>query len=155
VCRYQAWGPNTPEETRDFALTAERAWAERPQTRFPYAIVHDGVVVGNVEFKLHDSVMGEIGYLLHPAFQGRGIATTAARELLTIGFEQHGLHRIFATCDPRNVASAAVLRRLGMLHEGRMRQTHVIRDGWRDSDLYAILAPEWRAAGAAPRTSSA
>jgi hypothetical protein len=42
------------------------------------------------------------------------------------------------TCEPRNVASAAVIRKIGMRYEGRMRGTARIRDGWRDSDLYAI-----------------
>jgi RimJ/RimL family protein N-acetyltransferase len=41
------------------------------------------------------------------------------------------------------VASARVLAKVGMTHEGRMRETMLIRDGWRDSDLYAILEPEW------------
>ncbi|KUL31982.1 acetyltransferase [Actinoplanes awajinensis subsp. mycoplanecinus] len=155
VCVYQAWGPNTPDETREFARVAAQAWDERPQQRFPYAIVRDGRTVGNVELFLRSEGVGEIGYLVHPEFWGRGVATSAARELLTLGFTEHGLHRIFATCDPRNVASAAVLRRLGMRYEGRMRETHLIRDGWRDSDLYAILAPEWRGAVDVPRPSSA
>ena len=41
----------------------------------------------------------------------------------------------------RNVAS--VLRKLGMEHEGRLRHTLLLRDGWRDSDVYSILEPKW------------
>ena len=70
---------------------------------------------------------------------GRGLATEAARQLLRIGFVDHGLHRIAGTCDPRNVASGRVLQKIGMTYEGRMRETGRIRDGWRDSDLYSIL----------------
>ncbi|WP_239082634.1 GNAT family N-acetyltransferase [Actinoplanes teichomyceticus] len=143
-CRFQAWGPNTPEETEEYVRTAAAQWQRRPQSRLPYLVVHDGTVVGIAELKMHDRHRGEISYGIHPAWWGRGLATAAARELLDLGFSGHGLHRIFATCDPRNVASARVLRKLGMRHEGRMRETMLIRDGWRDSDLYAILAPEWR-----------
>ena len=80
----------------------------------------------------------------------------AARELLRLGFGEHGRHRIFGTCDPRNLASAAVLRKIGMRYEGRMRGTAYIRDGWRDSELYAILVDDrapavTRTALAAPR----
>jgi RimJ/RimL family protein N-acetyltransferase len=32
-----------------------------------------------------------------------------------------------------------------MTYEGRMRQTLLIRDGWRDSKIYSILEREWRA----------
>jgi hypothetical protein len=74
---------------------------------------------------------------------GTGRATAAGGRLVQLGFEEHNRHRIFATCDPRNVASAAVMRRLGMSYEGRMRETMLIRDGRRDSDLYSVLSHEW------------
>ncbi|MCL7460233.1 GNAT family protein [Micromonospora echinofusca] len=45
--------------------------------------------------------------------------------------------------DPRNLDSAAALRRIGMRYEGPMRGTAHIRDGWRDSDLYAVPADDW------------
>ncbi|MEU8820710.1 GNAT family protein [Actinoplanes sp. NPDC048796] len=63
--------------------------------------------------------------------------------LLNLAFHTFGRHRVHATCDPRNLASARVLTKLGMTHEGRLRETLLLRDGWRDSDLYAILTHEW------------
>ncbi|MEV7416049.1 GNAT family protein [Streptomyces sp. NPDC089919] len=77
----------------------------------------------------------------------RGVArvgTAIARELLARGFEQFELHRINATCDPRNLGSARVLGKLGMTGEGRHRHTALIRDGWRDSEMFSILEEEWR-----------
>ncbi|MET9021423.1 GNAT family protein [Actinopolymorpha sp. NPDC004070] len=68
-----------------------------------------------------------------------------------------------ATCDPRNAGSAALLRRLGMAYEGRLRHTMLLRDGWRDSETFGILEDEWRArrrtqsppdAGTTPLTNS-
>jgi RimJ/RimL family protein N-acetyltransferase len=38
-----------------------------------------------------------------------------------------------------------VLEKLGMTREGHLRDTMRIRDGWRDSLIYSILEPEWRA----------
>ncbi len=145
VCRYQSWGPNTTEQTREFVEEAAKAWASRIRTRFVYAITLGGRVVGNCELKLRSRDQGEISYALHPDYWGRGLATAAACQLVRIGFDEHNLHRIFATCDPRNLASAAVLQRLGMSYEGRMRETALIRDGWRDSDLYSVLVHEWHA----------
>lgn len=137
-CRYQAWGPNTQEQTLEFVRAAVAAPAERRV----FAVVVDGEVVGSAELKLRGPSTAEIGYGVHPRLWGQGIATAAARELVRMGFEEHGRHRIFGTCDPRNLASAAVLRKIGMRYEGRMRGTAYIRDGWRDSDLYAILADD-------------
>lgn len=137
-CRYQAWGPNTQEQTLEFVRAAVTAPAERRV----FAVVADGEVVGCAELKLRGPSTAEIGYGVHPRLWGQGIATVAARELVRMGFEEHGCHRIFGTCDPRNLASAVVLRKIGMRYEGRMRGTAYIRDGWRDSDLYAILADD-------------
>ncbi|MFY1594071.1 GNAT family N-acetyltransferase [Micromonospora sp. WMMD737] len=137
-CRYQAWGPNTPEQTQAYVRAAVAA----PPDRLVFGVLLDGEVVGSAELKLHGSSTAEIAYAIHPRRWGQGIATAAAQELLRRGFSEHGRHRIFGTCDPRNLASAAVLRRIGMRYEGRMRGTAHIRDGWRDSDLYAVLADD-------------
>jgi RimJ/RimL family protein N-acetyltransferase len=50
-----------------------------------------------------------------------------------------GLHRIFATCDSENRASARVLEKAGMQLEGRKRSHLFVKGRWRDSLLYAIL----------------
>jgi RimJ/RimL family protein N-acetyltransferase len=86
---------------------------------------------------------GYIGYLVHPDYQRQGVATEVAQLLLRFGFEELGLHRIEATCDPRNLASKRVLEKLGMTLEGTRRQNLLIRDGWRDSLLFGILEDEW------------
>jgi RimJ/RimL family protein N-acetyltransferase len=150
VCRYQPWGPNTPEETRCFVVDAMASAAEHPRRRYALAVTltPDGRVIGLAEMNVRDarSGSGEISYVLHPDHWGQGIATEAAGLLLRFGFAELGLHRIFATCDPRNVASARVMEKNGLQYEGRLREALRIRDGWRDSLVYAILEPEWRAA---------
>ncbi len=45
--------------------------------------------------------------------------------------------------DPRNIGSAKVLEKVGMVYEGKIRENIFINDGWRDSLLYSILAHEW------------
>jgi RimJ/RimL family protein N-acetyltransferase len=95
---------------------------------------------------------GELGYVLHPDFQGRGLATEGARHLLHVGFDVIGLRRIIARIDARNTASAAVLRRLGMRHEAHLVQNELVKGEWTDEDDFALLRSEWEAqlrAGAA------
>ncbi|MEO6086983.1 MAG: GNAT family protein [Umezawaea sp.] len=129
-CRYQTWGPNTYEQTQAYVRAAVAA----PPNRL---VLVDGDIVGSAELKLRGPSTGEIAYAVHPRLWARG--TAAARELLRMGFCEHGLHRISGTC---YLASAAVLRKIGMRYEGRMRGTACVRDGRRDSDLYAILADD-------------
>ena len=91
-----------------------------------------------------DNPEGWIGYSLNRKFWGQGYATEAAEALVKFGFGQLNLHRIFATCDPFNVASARVLEKAGMQREGHFRQHKWVKGKWRDSLLYAILDCEWR-----------
>ncbi len=85
----------------------------------------------------------EIGYILHPEAQGQGIATEAGRALLAFGFEDVGLHRIYARCDARNLPSAAVMRRLGMREEAHFREHAHSKGRWDEELICAILDREW------------
>ena len=148
VCRYMAWGPNTEESTKEFIKSAIANQDERPRISFPFAVVlkATGELVGGC--KIHISSRGDreswIGYCLNRGYWGEGYGTEAAGALLEFGFGKLDLHRIFATCDPENVASARVLEKIGMTREGHLRQHKWQKGKWRDSFLYAILENEWR-----------
>jgi RimJ/RimL family protein N-acetyltransferase len=88
---------------------------------------------------------GELGYVLHPDFQGRGLATEGARHMLGIAFGKLKLHRVIARIDARNQASAGVLRKLGMRHEAHLVQNELFKGEWGDEDDFAMLRSEWDA----------
>ncbi|MGW3722911.1 GNAT family N-acetyltransferase [Streptomyces sp. NPDC005133] len=148
VCRYQSWGPNTEDQTRAFVGSAVKAWSDTPQCRFPHVarVGQDVVGMGEVHVRSRSQRQGEITYIVHPRVWGQGIGTEIGRQLLSYGFGELGLHRIHATCDPRNLGSSRVLAKIGMTYEGRLRHTALIRDGWRDSMIFSILEGEWRSA---------
>lgn len=83
------------------------------------------------------------GNIINPDFWGMGYATEVAKLLIKLGFREFNLHRIYATCDPRNIGSSKVLEKIGMIFEGRMRENLLMKDEWRDSLLYSILDKEW------------
>jgi len=88
---------------------------------------------------------GEVGWALHVGYRGKGYASEAARALISYGFEELGLHRIFADTSSINVESLQVMERLGMRREGHHPESE-LRDGkWIDIVVYAILADEWPA----------
>ena len=58
-------------------------------------------------------------------------------------FHRLGLHRICASLDARNEASAALLRRLGMRQEAHFRQNEMFKGEWGDVLVFAILRNEW------------
>ena len=60
---------------------------------------------------------GDIGYWIRAEQVGRGLGTEAAGALTRVGFEVEGLQRIEIHCDPANVASAVIPRKLGFRHQ--------------------------------------
>ncbi len=68
---------------------------------------------------LDDTQEIELAYRLATSSWGRGIATEAARPLLTYGFDELRLEAIAAITDPGNRASRRVLDKLGFLYQGR------------------------------------
>lgn len=147
ACRFQPWGPNTEDQTQAFVNQIIEDAEEVPRTRFAYAIVELNTqkMIGMIEINIRSITdrSGEISYIVHPDYWGKGIATEASRLLLKFGFEKLLLHRIYATCDPRNTGSSRVLLKIGMTYEGRLRDALLIKDGWRDSLMFSILEHEW------------
>ena len=70
-----------------------------------------------------DETNAEIGYVIHPGCQGKGIATEAAAALLRLAFDTEqglGVHRVVARIDQRNPPSGAVLTKIGMRQEATL-----------------------------------
>lgn len=148
VVQYMDWGPNTEEETRKFVQRAIANQKEQPRRNYTLAIVlkSDSRLIGGcgIEVSNPDNREGWIGYCLNRNFWGKGYGTETARALLKFGFNYLNLHRVYATCDPANIASAQVLEKIGMQREGHLRENKRAKGKWRDSLLYAILDCEWR-----------
>ncbi len=87
----------------------------------------------------------EIGWMFHRVHRGKGYASEAARALMNYGFSTLGIHRIIATCDPRNTPSVRIMEKLGMRREAEFVDSVVLSDGeWHNEFLYAITEKEWK-----------
>jgi RimJ/RimL family protein N-acetyltransferase len=106
-----------------------------------------GTVVGEVSLQWLSRVhrQGEVGFVFHPGYQGRGLATEAAGAMLRLGFEGLGLHRVIGRCDARNLPSARLMERLGMRQEAHFVHSEWFKGRWGDELVYAMLEEEWRA----------
>ena len=83
----------------------------------------------------------ELGYMLAPAHQGRGLISEAISAVCRHGFESLQLHSIEAHVDPANAASVRVLERTGFVREGLFRECVRFRDRFSDNAVYSLLAP--------------
>ena len=150
VCRYLPWAPMDADQARaklEQRLHQGRIEADGDPLVLAAVDAATGQALGEFMLKLTDlaSGQGEIGWSIHPDVQGRGLATEGARELLRLGFDDLGLHRIEAGCDPRNAASIRVMEHLGMRREAHLIENRSVKGEWVSDLIYAILASEWRA----------
>jgi ribosomal-protein-alanine N-acetyltransferase len=143
------WCRASWSETDAFLGKAIEGQGRWPRTDVGLAIElkATGRVVGSIRLWVvdPDQRTAEIGYTLARPLWRKGLTFEAAQALMAVGFETLGLHRIVATCDLRNRGSWGVMRKLGMRREGLMRQERMVKAGWRDTYLYALLADEWAA----------
>ena len=87
----------------------------------------------------------ELGFWIGREFWNRGYCTEAAWAVIEYGFRQLSLNRIHAHHFGRNPASGRVMEKIGMSHEGLLRE-HVLKGRrFEDSVAYGILKSEWEA----------
>ena len=142
VCTYTTWGPNTLADTRAFL---EDAVVGRVG-EYSLAVVRQDQVIGSAALwttSVADRV-GEFGYTIARPHWARGHATEVAGLLLDLGFSRLGLERLAATCDPENAASARVLEKAGLQHEGRLRGNVLVRGHRRDSLMFGMVRSDCR-----------
>ena len=99
-------------------------------------------VIG-MHYPTHDRHKAEIGFWLLPHYVGKGIATEAALAALAYGFDKLRLVRIEATVETENVSSIALLRKIGMMHEGTLRKYENNYGQLIDLMHFSILRDEW------------
>ena len=84
----------------------------------------------------------EMGYWIGLPYWNQGYCTEAGRAILKYAFEVLEMHRVCAYHFSRNPASGRVMQKLGMTHEGCLRQ-HTERWGqYEDLECYGILKGE-------------
>lgn len=109
-------------------------------------IARAGEVVGEQHLVLTSAENAEVelGWVLHPAVAGRGLAGETARAVRDLVLDA-GAHRLVAELDPRNTASTRLCERLGMREEAHFRQNFRESDGgWADTGVWAMLASDPR-----------
>ncbi|MEU9195341.1 GNAT family N-acetyltransferase [Streptomyces hundungensis] len=116
-----------------------------------YGIWLDGTLVGGVLFRIFEPAQGtcEVGCWLEPGAVGRGLITRAITLLIDWAVDVRGMHRVEWVASAGNTPSIKVAKRLGMTREGVRRESYLYRGVRHDSEIWALLADEWRAARAA------
>jgi ribosomal-protein-alanine N-acetyltransferase len=143
VTRWVHWPARSREALDAFVRAAQERRAQSPRADYPLAAESRGELVGFVRLQVTsvDFEQAEVGGYLFERFWGQGLATEVGGAVRDLGLHQLRLRRVFAYCDTENLASARVLEKLGFAREGTLRSRVKLDGVWRDSHLYAIVAP--------------
>ncbi|WP_410769384.1 GNAT family N-acetyltransferase [Fontibacillus sp. BL9] len=144
VVKHMLWGPNSFDETKQYMKDVHLMQQQQPRTGYELAVIlkSSQSLIGGCGIHT-DGINGELGYCFHKNYWGQGYASEAAKRMLSFGFNELNLHRIYATCRPENVGSAKVMEKIGMLKEGHLREHRWSKERFHDSFLYSILAQEF------------
>jgi RimJ/RimL family protein N-acetyltransferase len=89
-----------------------------------------------------DERTAELGYVIHPAARGRGIATVALERLTAWAFGELDAVRLELLISTENPASKRVAEHNGYQYEGTMRSMFVVPGRWEDSEIWSRLATD-------------
>jgi len=95
---------------------------------------------------LHTRVGGnalEIGYWIHKDFTRQGLVTESTAALTKVAFEMYHVERMEIHCAVENIASAAVPRKLGYIHEATRRRLAFANGNPSDSMIWTLFADEY------------
>jgi len=106
-------------------------------------LVDNPTLIGTIGFWRieKENHRAEIGYLLDPAFQGKGIMHEAMQAVLEYGFGTLKLHSIEANIDKDNEASIKLVERCGFVKEAHFKENYYFEGQFLDSVIYSLLTP--------------
>ena len=86
----------------------------------------------------------EIGYWVNVNHVNKGFATEFSAALTKVAFEIENTDRVEIHCDPQNIKSAAIPKKLGYVYEATLRNRNENIEGeLRDSMIWSILKEEY------------
>ena len=118
---------------------------KRPFT-FHWVIMLEGEVIGRVKAWDVNPYNGylQLGYDMSPAQRGNGYMTEAAHAVIRYMFTQAEANRVFCSVRAGNIASRRVCEKVGMTHEGTLRQHYARQDGgFDDVCIYGIVRSDF------------
>lgn len=145
VTRFLLWEPHAdPAFTQQYLRYLQQRY--RVGDFFDWAVVEkeSGKMIGTCGFTQFDFVndSAEVGYVIHPHFQGHGYATEAVMHVIAFGFSQLPIHRIEALFVQGNDRSRHVMERAGMTFEGYRREGMLVHGVYQTVGVCAVLRGE-------------
>jgi len=135
---------NSVYDFNEYIKNCEQLYEEKKELSF--VIVSDKNTVGRIglnNINLQNK-NASIGYWLTKDAEGKGIITRSCKKLITVGFDQLGMHRIEIKAAVNNLRSRAIPQKLNFREEGILREAELVNGTFLDLVLYSMLREEWK-----------
>lgn len=135
------------QQAEDFIQLVEALLRNNEGITWVMALKEDpGTMIGNISIwrLIKEHYRGELGYVMHTAFHGKGYMSEALREVLNYGFGTLELHSLEASVSPENLPSIRLLERNGFTREAFFRENYFAHGRFYDTAVYSMLAKEWK-----------
>jgi RimJ/RimL family protein N-acetyltransferase len=141
VMRYITGRPETRDETSSAIERVKARWAEWGFSWWSFVELNSGEIVGAgcIQYLGKDTANPlEIGWRVRRDRWRKGLAFEAAVAMATFAFQTVGAELLCAVCNPANVASASLMKKLGMHYRGLER--------WYDAEtaVFQMTRGEWQ-----------
>jgi RimJ/RimL family protein N-acetyltransferase len=148
VARYQSWDTTySMAHAEQFLASQDGVVLGQPGAWVQLAAIGraSGALCGDCAVRVvtDQPATAEVGVTLAPAHQGSGLGGEALAAVMAALFADHGVHRVYAEADDRNLAVHRLLERLGLRCEARLVEADWFKGKWSTLRIYAVLRREW------------
>ncbi len=116
VTRFLLWSPHLNiEDTRGYIEFLNRQYKKGTYADWGVFLKSEDRLIGTTGFADFDFEhnVGEVGYVLNPAYQGHGYMSEAVSTVLSVAFDRIGLERVDLRIMEENKPSMRLAKRLG------------------------------------------
>ncbi|QHM72496.1 GNAT family N-acetyltransferase [Mixta intestinalis] len=102
-----------------------------------------GQPVGVTGFIDRGNGIAEVGFLLDTAFHGKGYGSESLQTICHAAFALD-FRKLTATVTMGNLASKAVLEKVGFIQEGVLRRNYYLHGRWQDDWVFGLFSEEFK-----------
>ena len=141
VNQYQGWIPEKLEEVKGFVEHKIAKEFNQLDTWFQLTIVikESNELIGDVGLHFLENEVVELGVTIAKKNHGKGYATEALKAVIEYLFNKVDKQKIKASVDPRNLASIAMIEKLGFKKEAHFKKSFFLRGEWVDDVIYGLI----------------
>jgi ribosomal-protein-alanine N-acetyltransferase len=142
VSKYMDSAPlQTIEESEQRILIMQKAFNESKGITWAVIDKKSNTLIGDFGiWKLdRQNSRGEIGYVLHPDFWGKGYMKETMNTIIRYAFNDFNLHSLAANVNTENTSSKTLLLKFGFKLEAHFRENYFYNGHFLDSEIYCLI----------------